>query len=356
MADTVKRVAVVGGAGYLGSILCAHLVSLGLEVASIDAHWFGDDALRPLHGHPSFSSKEIDVFRANEILPLLRGCEAVIWVAGLVGDPACDLDVEFTYNCNYHSALTLAHICKWLGIGRFVFASSCSVYGRSSSEVAHLTEASATCPLSCYAQDKLACEKALRAMADDSFHPTILRLATLFGWSNRMRFDLVVNVLTARACRGETLEINGGGQRRPFLHIRDAAAAFATVLASDIPIITNKIFNVGADANNYRIKDIADLVLSIIPSASAKFLSEAGDRRDYDVDFSKIAHVLGFEAVFSVAEGIIEIQKRLAEANGVNIADPLYSNEKRTRQLISGTWRRDLRPRLTTAGSTGYAA
>ena len=356
MTDKVKRVAVVGGAGYLGSTLCAHMVSLGLEVASIDAHWFGDDALRPLHGHPSFSSKRIDVFRANEILPLLRGCDAVIWVAGLVGDPACDVDVEFTYNCNYHSALTLAHICKWLGIGRFIFASSCSVYGRSNSDVVHLTETSATCPLSCYAQDKLACEKALRAMADDCFHPTILRLSTLFGWSNRMRFDLVVNVLTARACRGETLEISGGGQRRPFLHVKDAAVAFATVLASDIPSISNNIFNVGADANNHRINDIADLVLSIIPSARARFLSEAVDQRDYNVDFSKIARVLGFEAAFSVAEGIMEIQQRLAEANGINIADPLYSNEKRTRQLISGMWTRDLRPQLTTAGSAGNAA
>jgi nucleoside-diphosphate-sugar epimerase len=356
MTDKVKRVAIVGGAGYLGSTLCAHMVNLGFEVASIDAHWFGDDALRPLHGHPSFSSKKVDVFHSSEILPLLRGCDAVIWVAGLVGDPACDVDVEFTYSCNYHSALTLAHICKWLGIGRFIFASSCSVYGRSNSELAHLSEMSATCPLSCYAQDKLACEKALRAMADECFHPTILRLATLFGWSNRMRFDLVVNVLTARACRGETLEISGGGQRRPFLHVRDAAVAFTAALLSDIPLISNSIFNVGADANNHRISDIADLVLSTIPSARAKFLSEAIDQRDYNVDFSKIARVLGFEAEFSVADGVLEIQQKLTEANGINIADPVYINEKRTRQLISGTWRSDLRPQLTAVGSAGNAA
>ena len=356
MAQKINRVAVVGGAGYLGSILCVHLVELGFEVASIDAHWFGDEALRPLRGNPAFSSLKIDVPHSYEVLPLLRGCQAVIWVAGLVGDPACEIDVEFTYSCNYLSVLTLAHICKWLGISRFVFASSCSVYGRSSPEVGHLNEESVTGPLSCYAQDKFACEKALRAMADDSFHPTILRLATLFGWSNRMRFDLVVNVLTARACRGETLEIRGGGQRRPFLHVRDASAAFASVLLADASFTSNGIFNVGADANNHRITDIAGLVFSAIPSARVKFFSEAIDQRDYDVDFSKIARVLGFKAKFSVAEGIAEIQKKLTEANGINITHPVYSNEKRIRQLISETWRSGYRPLTKAARSVGSAA
>jgi nucleoside-diphosphate-sugar epimerase len=356
MENNINRVVVVGGAGYLGSTLCAHLLSLGYEVASIDAHWFGDDALRPLRGHPGFSSQKVDVPHSDKVLPLLRGCEAVIWVAGLVGDPACAIDVDFTYTCNYHSTLTLADICKRLGICRFIFASSCSVYGRSNSEVVNLSEESATCPLSYYAEDKLACEKALQGMADDSFHPTILRLATLFGWSNRMRFDLVLNVLTARACRAETLEITGGGQRRPFLHVKDAAAAFANVLSSDVSLISNGIFNVGADSNNHRILDIADLIFSAIPSARMKFFSEAIDLRDYNVDFSKIARTLGFRPMFSVAEGITEIQQKLSEANGINIADSLYINEKRTRQLITEIWRNNYRPPSTVAGSLGSAA
>jgi nucleoside-diphosphate-sugar epimerase len=339
MAEQMKRVAVIGGAGYLGSTLCAHLVSQGIQVVSIDALWFGDDALRPLRNDPYFSSLKIDVPHGDEVLPHLRGCDAVIWVAGLVGDPACDLDIGFTYSCNYRSVLTLAHICKWLGIHRFIFASSCSVYGKSSSDVVHLSEDSATCPLSFYAQDKLACEKALRGMVDDSFHPSILRLATLFGWSNRMRFDLVVNVLTARACRGETLEICGGGQRRPFLHVKDAARAFATVLTCDTSLVSGEIFNVGADSNNHRIGDIADLVFSSIPGVRVKFMSESVDLRDYDVDFSKIAKVLSYKTEFTVAQGIAEIQQKLSEANGIDIADPVYVNVKRTRQLISESWK-----------------
>lgn len=333
MAKAIKRVAVVGGAGYLGSTLCAHLLNLGYEVASIDTHWFGDAALRPLRGNPCFSSEQIDALHSDEVLPLLNGCQAVIWVAGLVGDPACDIDAGFTYGCNYRSALTMAGICKWLGISRFIFASSCSVYGQST-DVVHLNEESATNPLSFYARDKLVCEKALRTMADDSFHPTILRLATLFGWSNRMRFDLVVNVLTARACKGETLDICGGGQRRPFLHVKDAARAFANVLSSDVTLISNSIFNVGADTNNHRIMDIADFVCTAIPSARLNFLPNATDLRDYDVDFSKIAQTLGYMTEFSVPEGVAEIRERMSEANGINIADSIYINEKMTRQLI----------------------
>jgi nucleoside-diphosphate-sugar epimerase len=193
-------------------------------------------------------------------------------------------------------------------------------------------------------------------MADDSFHPTILRLATLFGWSNRMRFDLVVNVLTAKACRGETLEIAGGGQRRPFLHVKDAAAAFASVLYSDVAITSNGIFNVGADSNNHRILDIADLIFSAIPSARMKCSSEAVDLRDYHVDFSKIVRTVGFRPRFSVADGITEIQQKLSESNGINIADPLYVNEKRTRQLIAETWSHNYQPPLPVAEAVSSAA
>lgn len=355
MAKTIKRIAVVGGAGYLGSTLCNHLLNLGYEVASIDAHWFGDAALRPLQGHPCFTSQQIDALHSDEVLPLLSGFEAVIWVAGLVGDPACDLDAGFTYGCNYRSVITMAGICKWLGIGRFVFASSCSVYGQSP-DVAHLSEESATSPLSFYARDKLVCEKTLRAMADDSFHPTILRLSTLFGWSDRMRFDLVVNVLTARACKGEILEICGGGQRRPFLHVKDAARAFAKVLSSDVSAVSNSIFNVGADANNLRIIDIADFVCSAIPSARVKVLSDAIDRRDYDVDFSKIAQTLAYKIDVSVPEGITEIRERMREANEINIADSVYINEKVTRQLINNSRKNGHRSQLMVAELAGNVA
>jgi nucleoside-diphosphate-sugar epimerase len=355
MLNEIKRVAVVGGAGYLGSTLCFHLLHLGYEVISIDAHWFGDEALSSIRANPSFTSRQVDALHADNVLPLLRGCNAVVWVAGLVGDPACDLDAGFTYGCNYRSTLTLAEICKWLGIERFIFASSCSVYGQSS-ETMHLTEESPTNPLSFYARDKLVCEKALRAMSDETFRPTILRLSTLFGWSNRMRFDLVVNVLTARACKGQRLEICGGGQRRPFLHVKDAARAFATVLSSDLGLVTNEIFNVGTDANNHRIIDIANFVCSEVPDTEVTFLSDVVDRRDYDVDFSKITKSLSFKTEYSVPEGVAEIRAKLSQANGINIADSLYINEKTTRRLISEIRQNGKRSSSLISGLIGSAA
>jgi nucleoside-diphosphate-sugar epimerase len=154
-----------------------------------------------------------------------------------------------------------------------------------------------------------------------------------------MRFDLVVNVLTARACRKEILEICGGGQRRPFLHVKDAARAFAAVLTSEASLVSSEIFNVGADSNNHRIGDIAALVVSSIPGVRVKFMSDSVDLRDYDVDFSKIARTLSYKTEFTVAEGIFEIHQKLSEANGIDIADPVYVNVKRTQQLIRESWK-----------------
>jgi len=149
-----------------------------------------------------------------------------------------------------------------------------------------------------------------------------------------MRFDLVVNLLTARACKGETLEICGGGQRRPFLHVKDAARAFTAALTSDVSLVSNELFNVGADANNHKIGDIADLVYSSMPGVRVKYMSEAVDLRDYDVDFSKIAKTLSFNTEYTVAHGIEEIQQKMSEANGINIGDPHFVNVNRTQQLI----------------------
>jgi len=154
-----------------------------------------------------------------------------------------------------------------------------------------------------------------------------------------MRFDLVVNVLTARACKGEMLEICGGGQRRPFLHVKDAARAFAATLTSDLPLVSNELFNVGADANNHKIADIADLVCSSMPGVRVTYMSDAVDLRDYDVDFSKITKTLSFKTEYRVADGIGEIQQQLSEAIGINIGDPFYVNVNRTKQLIRELWK-----------------
>jgi nucleoside-diphosphate-sugar epimerase len=333
------RVSVVGGAGYLGSVLCDHLLARDLAVVSVDTHWFGEEPLRRLHRHPGFTSVMLDARQIDALAPILRGCDAVVSLIGLVGDRACQLDVEFTRSCNYQCTVNLAQLCKRLGIPRFVFASSCSVYGRSSGADVLLTESSSPHPVSYYAQDKLDCENALRAMADQSFHPTILRMATLFGWSHRMRFDLIVNLLTAQAYTGQSLQIYGGCQRRPFLHVKDAAVAIADVLRADLALVSDAVFNVGSDDNNHRIIEIGELVGRIMPSARINVLPDVVDHRDYQVSFSKIARTLRYAPATSLTDGIIEIQRKMTEVRIGRIDDPIYVNEKRTQQLIENGWR-----------------
>ena len=334
MRKHTRRVAVVGGAGYLGSILCEHLIMQGLDVCSFDAHWFGENSLRPLRGHPRFKAWTIDARNTDEMEPLLRGCDAVVALGGIVGDGACHFDIAFTRSCNYRATVDLARLCRRIAIPRFVFASSCSVYGRSGSAAGRLTEQSATHPVSYYAQDKLECEVALRGMAGAKFHPTILRFATLFGWSRRMRFDLVVNLLTAKACGGQLLQIYGGRQRRPFLHVRDCAAAIMDVLNVDLRLVSNAVFNVGSNDNNHEIIDIAAFVRRTVPSASVDIIDGVIDQRDYDVDFTKFAVTIGFRKMRSVLDGIEEIRHALGSGKIHQIDDPIYVNEKRVRQLV----------------------
>ncbi|MEM7151409.1 MAG: SDR family oxidoreductase [Myxococcota bacterium] len=333
----MTKVTVVGGAGYLGSSLCTHLLEMGHEVTAIDAQWFGEQSLEHLRQSPRFHSHCVDVRRIDEVMPLLHGQDAIICISGLVGDPACKIDTAFTYSCNYLASVTLAMMAKRLGIGRFIFASSCSVYGRSALGPDLLSETSATNPLSYYAQDKLDTEHALYELADESFHPTILRLPTLFGWSYRMRFDLVVNLFAAQACRGNKIQVIGGTQRRPFLHVRDAAAAFAQVLETDVDLVSGEVFNVGDEQHNLRIVDLVDVIREVIPEVRAEVVTSAVDPRDYQVDFQKIKSAMGYTCSVSMTDGIAEITKMLRNSAIADIKSPSFVNEARTRELIEGS-------------------
>ncbi|WP_010598215.1 SDR family oxidoreductase [Rickettsiella massiliensis] len=221
----------------------------------------------------------------------LHGADAVINLGGIVGDPACNLDLEFTSHCNYKSTVASAKICKELRISRYIFASSCSVYGKT--EVAKASEEALAFPLSYYAKDKLECEQSIQLLAGENFYPTILRLGTLFGWSYRMRFDLVLNLLVAHAYLNGTIDVYGGSQWRPFLHVMDAAHAFILVLKASPSIVSNQIFNVGSNSNNYQITNIATFISQSIPTKiNLMDDKDKSDNRDYQVDFSKIKNSL----------------------------------------------------------------
>ncbi len=329
-----KKVIVLGGAGYLGCTLCNHLLENSYEVICIDAFWFGEETILPLKSYLGFTSIKYDLQRINELEHYFDEAYAVINLAGIVGDPACNIDAGFTKSCNYEIVKKSASLAKRKGISRYVFASSCSVYGKTT----HLksTETSQACPLSLYAQDKLDSEFLLRSLASKNFHPTILRLSTLFGWSSRMRFDLVVNLLVAQASLGQVLNVFGGSQWRPFLHVKDASRAFEQILSANLDLVSNQIYNLGSDQNNYRIIDITHLIVQLIPAKVV--ISEKNiDHRDYKVDFSKIQSHLNFNTLVSLDRAIQEIDMNIKKSSLAELNLSKFHNVSIIKDLLLKT-------------------
>jgi len=250
----------------------------------------------------------------------------VVHLAAIVGDPACKLDAGETITINYLATKMITEVCKYSQINRLLFASTCSVYGASKTPSTPITEESGLIPVSLYAEMKIKSEIAILEAVDDNFSPTILRMATLYGMSPRMRFDLVVNLFSAQATSHETIKIFGGNQWRPLLHVDDAAEAYMLCLKAPIEKIRGQIFNVGADRENYTIVTVGETVKRVIPDAKIEMRKDITDERNYSVSFKKIAKTLGYTPELTIADGIAEI-KRAIEARSVgNYKDKIYSN------------------------------
>jgi nucleoside-diphosphate-sugar epimerase len=299
-----RRVLVTGGAGFIGSHLVRMLLERGYHVRVLDRFDYGQGGLEGLI-HPNFEIIQGDVCSSRDVSRAVRNVDGVIALAAIVGDPACNLDPEETVNLNYTSTKILAETCNFYGVRRLVFASSCSVYGASKSG-GMLTERSRLNPVSLYARTRVLSENILFDRHGD-VEPVVVRLATVFGLSPRMRFDLVVNTLTAKAVSDRRISIFGGKQWRPNVHCRDAARAFVMALEAPASDVAGEIFNLGGDANNHRINEIGDMVAQIVGDVSVERRDEIPDPRDYRVSFAKIRRVLGFEPEYSVADGIREV-------------------------------------------------
>jgi nucleoside-diphosphate-sugar epimerase len=319
------RVLVTGGAGYIGSALVAKLLESGYRVRVLDRLVYGRDAIRPLLDHPNFELVEGDVRHVDHVVNAMHDVHAVIHLAAIVGDPACELDRDVTIDVNLHATQRIAEVAKANGIQRFIFASTCSVYGANDRL---LDETSETRPVSLYGRTKLAAERGLRQMMDETFQPTILRFSTIYGLSGRTRFDLVVNLLAVKATMDGVITIQGGNQWRPFLHVDDAALAVQMALQADPMVVSGETFSVGSNDQNHTIEQVGQMVQRLVPHARLVIDEKITDKRNYRVNFWKIRHRLGFVPRWSLEQGIRQVVDAVASGAVVDYHAPIYSNQK----------------------------
>lgn len=323
-----KRVLITGGAGFIGSILVSRLLKSGYKVIVLDRLMFGVDPLKHFTKNPDPNLSIIigDIRNEDDVNRALDFADAVIHLAAIVGDPACAADSDLAVNVNFNATVRLADICKKKKIRRFIFASTCSVYGVGKQDI--LDEESEVNPVSLYAETRLYGERGILSLADQNFSPVLLRLGTLFGLSPRMRFDIIINYLTQKAEKEKKISIFGGDQWRPLLHVEDAARAFQTVMESPIAKIENQIFNVGLI--NMQIKDIGKKIQDNIPGTELEIIEKLSDKRSYNVKFNKIKETLNFQAEKSIESGILEISKALKDGVITDPTERKYYNHYHT--------------------------
>ncbi len=322
--DEKRKVLIVGGAGYIGSMLTRQLLAAGYHVRLLDCLVYGDAAICELNGTPGFELQVGDCRNIQSVARAVKGVDSIVHLAAIVGDPACDLDHQATLEINYAATRMLCDVAKGHGIRRFVFASSCSVYGATEEFV---TELSPAVPISLYGQTKVDSEITLLAARGEEFAPTILRLATVFGHSHRPRFDLVVNLLTAKAYQEGTITIFNGQQWRPFIHVRDIARAMAAVLAAPLEVVGGEIYNVGDSRLNHTLSDIALKVRASMPDTKVAHVENA-DKRNYRVCFDKIHQQLDFECHTSIEDGIKEMKQAFEDGLITDYTSVNYHNQR----------------------------
>ena len=306
------NVLVTGGAGYIGCCVVAELLKRGHKPIVFDTFYWGKESLEP------FLSKiklmEGDCRNSRDVIYALEGVDAIIHLAGIVGEATCLINPKAHFSINIESTRTLINCCTdpELELTRdFLFASSCSVFGNVKGIYSDVTEETPTNPLSAYAHAKLRSEQIILEQGKKipHFHPTILRLTTVFGWSERPRLDLVTNMFAYKAWKDRKITIYGDGQQyRSLLHVSDIAKAFVDTLEAPRFMRECKIFHVGEETNNKKVSEIADIVKNILPDAEIEYIkSKSTDRRDYRINCQKIKNVIGWKAQCSVEEGIKEL-------------------------------------------------
>jgi nucleoside-diphosphate-sugar epimerase len=309
---------VTGGAGYIGSVLVRQLLEAGRPVRVLDRMLHGAHGLEDLEHDKNLSVLRRDLRDPRVHEEGLEGVDTVIHLAAIVGDKACAQDEDLAVQTNWSATVALARRARVAGVRRFVFASTCSVYGEGREET--LDEESPAKPLSLYAETRWHAEQGILELPRDSgFEPVILRFGTVYGISPRMRFDLAVNFLAQQAVREGTVSIFGGSQWRPFVHVADIARGIVLALDGPLPADTSPILNLGDNLENYQLRDLKEELETHVPGVRVVIHPEKEDHRTYRVCFDRIEREWGFRATRRVGDGIEEVAR--AVRTGV-IADP----------------------------------
>jgi nucleoside-diphosphate-sugar epimerase len=341
------RVLITGHKGYIGTVMVPMLVAAGHDVTGLDSDLFqGCTFTAGLHEVPELRLDLRDVRR-----PHLEGFDAIIHLAALSNDPLGDLDPAITYEINHAASVRLARVAKAAGVPRFLYSSSCSSYGKAGDDL--VDETAELHPITPYAISKVRVEQDVAALADEAFSPTFLRNATAYGVSPRLRFDLVLNNLVAWAVTSGRVHIKSDGTPwRPIVHIEDIARAFLAVLAAPREAVHNEALNVGQTDENYRIRQLADIVQEVVPGSRIEYAKDGGpDPRCYRVDFAKIHHVLpDFKPQWNARRGAQELYAAY-QGGGLTLEDcegPRFKRIDHLKMLLA-TGRVDATLRWTTS-------
>ena len=302
------KVLVTGGAGYIGSVLVRQLLNKGYSVRALDNLNFGGDALIDVMLNPNFEFMKGDVRNAEDVKLALEGVEAIAHLAAIVGDPACKKYSDDANTTNWDGSVALFDAAEAAGVKRFVFASTCSNYGKMSDPDSFVTETSELNPVSLYAELKVKFEKyLLEDNKDSNMCSTALRFSTVYGFSPRIRFDLTVNEFTRNATVNGEQPIWGAQFWRPYCHVDDLARAVVLVIESPDEKVRANVFNVGSTEENYNKGMIIEEVCKVVPNVKVDYVEMNEDPRDYRVNFDKIKNELGYTITKTVPDGVKEI-------------------------------------------------
>lgn len=326
----MNNILVTGGAGYVGSGLLRELIKEGFKVTCIDNLMFGGESLLDIWHNEKFSFIKCDVndWSSFEKILLDSDFDAVIHLAAIVGDPACKLHSDLAHKTNWESTKWLLDKCKEIGIPKFLFASTCSNYGKMDDPDSFVDENSKLAPVSLYAELKVKFENYMlnEMTKSEDFIPTSLRFSTVYGLSPRMRFDLTVNEFTKDLALGRELIIFGEKFWRPYCHVKDFSNAFITVIRSPAEKVAYNVFNVGDTEENYTKQMLIDEIKKILPESKIKYVERNDDPRDYRVNSDKIKRELGFKISMRVPDGIMEVKRMIQEGVIQDPEDQKYYN------------------------------